>query len=86
MAFSHTKKVGPTGRFGPRYGLGIRKRVLTVEIKQRKKHVCPFCRSKAVIREAYGIYRCKKCGKQFTGLAYYPYEHLHEYYKIRGGQ
>jgi len=83
MAFSHTKKVGPTGQFGPRYGLGIRKRVLEFEIRQRQKHICPFCRSKAVRRVAYGIYECKKCGRKFTGLAYYPYNKLLEFYKIR---
>ena len=53
MAFSHTKKVGPAGRFGVRYGLGIRKRVNEIEVKQRQKHICPFCRSKAVRRVAY---------------------------------
>ena len=86
MAFSHTKKVGPAGRFGVRYGLGIRKRVNEIEVKQRQKHICPFCRSKAVRRVAYGIYQCKKCGKKFTGLAYYPYDHLIRYYKIREGE
>ena len=32
-----TKKVGSTGRFGPRYGVSVRRRLGDVEKKQKKK-------------------------------------------------
>lgn len=67
-----TKKVGPSGRFGARYGLKIRKKVTEIESLQRKKHKCPYCSKRAVIRVAYGIYYCKSCESKFTGGAYYP--------------
>ncbi len=68
-----TKKVGSTGRFGPRYGRKIRQRVLDVEVKQKAKHTCPYCKKfGSVKRIAAGIFKCKKCKKEFTGKAYYP--------------
>lgn len=33
-----TRKVGSTGRFGPRYGVSVRRRIGSVETKQRKWH------------------------------------------------
>lgn len=65
-----TKKVKSTGRFGARYGLKIRKRVLGVEKKQRKKQTCPRCKRKTAKRVATGIFKCKKCDYLFTGKAY----------------
>ena len=70
--YKMTKKVGPTGRFGPRYGKRIREAVLKIEKKQRQKHVCPKCKMKKVKRVAMGIYECKKCGVKFASGAYYP--------------
>jgi LSU ribosomal protein L37AE len=35
VPFSHTKIVGPIGRFGARYGMGVRRKVLQIEVKQR---------------------------------------------------
>ena len=67
-----TKRVGSTGRFGPRYGLKIRKKVLEVEKKQKKKHECPKCGRKTIQRVAAGIFKCKKCAYKFTGKAYFP--------------
>ena len=46
-----TKKVSSTGRFGSRYGVGIKKRVLKVEEKQRDLSVCPFCGFKKIKRK-----------------------------------
>lgn len=67
-----TKKVGPTGRFGSRYGKKVRERVLKIEKKQRQRHICPSCKMKYVKRVAAGIYVCKKCGTKFASAAYYP--------------
>ncbi len=67
-----TKKVGVTGRFGARYGVGIRRRLLKVEPKQFSKHVCPSCGHKRVKRVSRGIFECSKCGVKFVGGAYLP--------------
>ncbi len=67
-----TKKVKTTGRFGARYGVGVRKRVLKVELKQKQKHQCPYCGFSTVKRLAPGIFRCKKCNSKFAGGAYIP--------------
>ena len=68
-----TKKVGPAGRFGPRYGLKIRNLVKKIELVQRRKdHVCPVCGSRAVRRIGTGIWQCRKCGAVFAGGAYVP--------------
>ena len=69
---SKTKKVGSTGRFGVRYGLKLRQRVLDVEKQQKQKHKCPYCNKLKVKRIAAGIYTCKKCNSKFTGKAYWP--------------
>ncbi len=67
-----TKKVGSTGRFGSRYGVGVRKRVLGVEKIQKQKHRCPYCQLGTVKRLDSGIFKCRKCGVSFTGGAYFP--------------
>ena len=68
---SHTKKLGPAARFGARYGRSIREKVAEIEMLYKNRTLkCPFCKYKAVKRVAYGIWRCKKCGKVFAGKAY----------------
>jgi len=67
-----TKKVKSMGRYGARYGIGIRKRMLKIEPKQRKKHICPHCGFERVKRISTGIYFCTKCEKEFAGGAYIP--------------
>ena len=67
-----TRKVKTTGRFGSRYGVGIRKRVIKVETKQKQKHTCPECGFKKVKRLAAGLYVCNKCSLKFAGGAYIP--------------
>ena len=67
---ANTKKVKSTGRYGSRYGVGIKKRVLKVEERQKKKVVCPFCGFKTIKRLAAGLFTCKKCEAKFTGGAY----------------
>lgn len=65
-----TKKVGSTGRFNERYGVGIRKRVLKVEERKNKPTSCPFCSFLTIKRIAAGLFVCKKCKAKFTGGAY----------------
>ena len=67
-----TRKVGSTGRFGPRYGVSVRRRVGSVEKKQRQKHECPSCSKINVKRVSTGIFKCSSCDYQFASGAYYP--------------
>jgi large subunit ribosomal protein L37Ae len=67
-----TKKVYTAGRFGARYGVGIKQRVVEVEKKQRILHECPKCGFKRAKRISTGLYECRKCNTVFTGGAYYP--------------
>ncbi len=67
-----TKKVKSAGRFGARYGLKLRKKLIEVENKQKKKHECPSCKKKGLKRIASGIWECPKCGNKFAGKAYFP--------------
>ena len=67
-----TKKVGPTGRFGSRYGVGIRKKLLKVETLQIQKQKCPQCGAPALKRKSKGIFKCRKCSHEFVGGAYLP--------------
>ena len=65
-----TKKVGTTGRFGPRYGRKLRGKVAVIEKKLRGKHKCPYCNKLNVKRLASGIWKCRSCNSKFTGGAY----------------
>lgn len=67
-----TKKVGPVGRFGARYGVRAKTRVRNIELIQRKKQVCPECGHQKVKRISTAIWRCGKCGVKFAGGAYLP--------------
>jgi len=70
---ARTKKVGSTGRFGARYGAKLRRRVLDIEKKASEPNRCPSCATRALKREAVGLWKCNKCGLVFAGGAYVPY-------------
>lgn len=63
---------GSTGRFGPRYGRFIRKRVRDVELIAKAVHTCPRCDTVSVKRKGTGIWECRKCSFKFAGGAYVP--------------
>ena len=65
-----TKKIGVAGKFGARYGKKQKEEYKAVMELQKAKYVCPECSRKAVVREAAGIWVCKKCGAKFAGGAY----------------
>jgi len=69
---SKTKKVGTTGRFGPRYGRKIKVRLAKIEKEQKQKHQCPVCKKFKLNRIAAGIWECKGCHAKIAGGAYTP--------------
>lgn len=66
----HTKKVGPVGKYGPRYGSSIRKHLKKIEISQHSTFECNFCGKKKVKRISVGIWSCKSCHKFTAGGAW----------------
>ncbi|MEM5831259.1 MAG: 50S ribosomal protein L37ae [Candidatus Aenigmatarchaeota archaeon] len=66
------RKVGPSGRFGARYGMKLREKIDEIEIIQRKFHKCPSCGFKKLKRISTGIWYCKKCNKKIASSAYLP--------------
>ncbi len=67
-----TKKVKLAGRFGPRYGVKVRKSIIKIETAQRRKYVCKKCGKRSVKRVGTGIWECKSCGYRFAGGTYIP--------------
>ncbi|MFQ6060397.1 MAG: 50S ribosomal protein L37ae [Thermoplasmata archaeon] len=67
-----TKKVGPAGKYGPRYGVRVRKRLREIDSEKAKWYVCPNCSHRSVKRAGTGIWRCRRCGLVFAGGAYKP--------------
>lgn len=68
--YSHTKKVGSGGRYGPRIGRKIREEVRKIEDAAKKPGNCPRCGRSRVKRIASGIWECKPCRIRFSGGAY----------------
>ncbi|HXY88134.1 MAG TPA: 50S ribosomal protein L37ae [Candidatus Acidoferrales bacterium] len=64
------RKTRSAGRFGPRYGRKIRKRVADIETLTHQDQRCPNCGRNGVSRKGTGIWNCSKCGVTFAGGAY----------------
>jgi len=67
-----TKKVGPAGRLGARYGVRIRKRIADVELVSKGKHECPKCKAVAMGRTSSGVWVCRHCGAKIASSSYMP--------------
>lgn len=67
-----TKKVGPAGRLGARYGVRIRRRIAEVEVQSKGRHECPSCKAVALSRQASGIWACRHCGAKLASSSYMP--------------
>ena len=65
-----TKKAGPAGRLGARYGVRVRRRIAEIESQGRGRHECPQCNSRAVSRTGTGIWTCRHCGSKMASSAY----------------
>ena len=61
-----------TGRFGPRYGIRVRKQIKLLETRMNDKHKCPNCQHLKVKRISTGIWKCRKCELVFAGGAFVP--------------
>lgn len=67
-----TKKVGSSGRFGPRYGLSVKKQISSIDRNRHSKYTCPRCLKKNVKRVSAGVWECRSCSLKFAGGAYSP--------------
>lgn len=67
-----TKKVGSSGKFGPRYGLSVKKQIRSIDQMRSSKYTCPRCYKKNVKRVSSGIWECRSCSYKFAGGAYSP--------------
>jgi len=67
-----TKKIGSAGRFGPKYGVKIRKQIAAIEKNKIKRHACPRCLHKSVKRVETSVWNCRHCGLTFASGAYSP--------------
>jgi len=65
-----TKKVGPAGWMGPRYGLRIRRRVIDIDRVRERPAACPRCSTVTLRRVASGVFECSRCHTRFASNAY----------------
>ena len=68
-----TQKVGLGARFGPRYGVSVRRRATSVLKRVRQSYTCPVCQYQKVKRVAAGVWTCKKCDHTFAGGVWEPF-------------
>ena len=62
---------GSSGRYRSRYGKRIRDKISEIEEGQKSSYACPECGEETVVREAKGIWKCKKCGEKFANSYQY---------------
>jgi len=72
LAMPRTRKAGPSGSLGPRYGTSVRKRYAAILREGKGRKACPICTYAKVRRLSVGIWACRKCGHIFAGGAYSP--------------
>ncbi|VVB54646.1 50S ribosomal protein L37Ae [uncultured archaeon] len=70
--YSHTRKVGSLGRYGPRLGRKVREEIKKVEDDALKNRACPTCGSARVKRQFAGSWKCATCSAVFTAGAFTP--------------
>ena len=64
------KKVNLAGKYGARYGWGLKKKIINIEQMSHSKYVCPKCNRMNVKRVSAGIWQCRKCNVKIAGGAY----------------
>ena len=67
-----TQKAGASARYGPRYGVSVRRRSICSEEEEQEIHMS-YCQYQKVTRDVAGIWSCKKCGNKFTGGYWEPF-------------
>ena len=70
--FSHTKKVGSLGRYGPRLGRKMRYEALKIENESKATRACRTCSRGKLKRMGAGIWKCRSCSFTFSGGAHMP--------------
>ena len=68
-----TQKAGATAKFGPRYGVSVRRNSANAMRKKSQSYTCPICQYNKVRRKSVGIWHCSKCDHTFTGGAWEPF-------------
>ncbi|MEM3851779.1 MAG: 50S ribosomal protein L37ae [Methanomassiliicoccales archaeon] len=64
------KKLGPVARYGARYGVRIRQRILEIEREASRDINCPRCGLPKVQRVSTGVYQCRHCNYKYAARAY----------------